>query len=161
MILFKIRRITSSFTRPSDTTAYASGDLVANSTTAGSVTPLKFNIGTGGFRLHGIRIGKSGTTITNATFTLHLFESIPTVANGDNGAISTTRSSKVGSVDLPIMVAYTDAAQAHIRLGDTGFLTPLAGYTTTGLVYGLLEAKAAYTPASAEVFDVILVLEQA
>lgn len=26
-----------SFTRPADTTAYASGDLVANSTTAGSV----------------------------------------------------------------------------------------------------------------------------
>jgi hypothetical protein len=27
----------ASFTRPADTTAYASGDLVANSTTAGSV----------------------------------------------------------------------------------------------------------------------------
>lgn len=33
-----ITTLSGSFTRPSDTTAYASGDLVANSTTAGSVT---------------------------------------------------------------------------------------------------------------------------
>ena len=33
-----------SFTRPGDTTPYASGDLVANSTTAGSVVPLTFTI---------------------------------------------------------------------------------------------------------------------
>lgn len=160
MIISKIRKITSSFTRPADTTAYTSGDLVADNTTAGSVIPLKFNIGVGGFKLHSIRIGKNNNTITNATFTLHLFESSPTNANGDNGAISTTRSNKLASVDLPIMIAYTDAGQAHIRLGDTGFLAPIVGYTPSGLIYGLLEAKAAYTPTSAEVFDVILVLEQ-
>ena len=37
--------VTATLTRPADTTAYASGDLVANSTTAGSVTPLTFNAG--------------------------------------------------------------------------------------------------------------------
>jgi hypothetical protein len=31
-----------SFTRPADATAYASGDIVANSVTAGSVVPLNF-----------------------------------------------------------------------------------------------------------------------
>lgn len=160
MIISKIFKVSDSFTRPADTTAYASGDLVANSTTAGLVTPLKFNIGFGGFRLHGLRVGKTNTTITNATFTLHLFETSPTAANGDNGAISTTRSAKLGTIDFPIMVAYTDAGQAHLKLGDTGLSTIPAGYTTSGIIYGLLEAKAAYTPASAETFDVVLILEK-
>jgi hypothetical protein len=39
-----INTVSATFTRPSDTTAYASGDLVANSTTAGSVTPLTLTL---------------------------------------------------------------------------------------------------------------------
>jgi hypothetical protein len=35
----------ASFTRPNNTTAYASGQLVANSTTAGSVAPMAFVLG--------------------------------------------------------------------------------------------------------------------
>ena len=55
---------TASFTRPADTTAYASGDLVANSTTAGSVIPMTFVIRpeNRGSMIRRARIKKSGTS---------------------------------------------------------------------------------------------------
>lgn len=160
MIISKLYKITDTFTRPADTTAYTIGDLVANSTTAGSVVPLKFNIGPGGFRIQGARVGKSDSTITLATFSLHLHESIPTLVNGDNGALSTNRANKAGILAFPIMVAFSTQGQANLNLGDTGFLSNLAGYTSTGILYGLLSAQAAYTPVSAEVFDVTLIIEK-
>ena len=79
-----------SFTRPANTTQYADGDLVANSATAGSVTPLKFSmngLGRAGV-IRRARISKTTNTATAATFLIHLFDAEPTVANGDNGAFS-------------------------------------------------------------------------
>ena len=61
----------ASFTRPDNATAYASGDLMANSTTAASVLPLRFMVGQkrGGVSgvILGARIAKSNQTVTNAT----------------------------------------------------------------------------------------------
>jgi hypothetical protein len=69
--------ISASFTRPADTTAYASGDLVANSTTAGSVAPLTFsNVvrvnGAGGL-VRRAKLRKTGTSTTNASFRIHFY----------------------------------------------------------------------------------------
>ncbi len=155
-----VKKVTNSFTRPADTTAYANGDLVANSTTAGSVVPVSFNIGRGGVKIVGARISKSNTTITNGTFTLHLFGSSPTVANGDNGAISFNLAEKFGSIDFAIMVAATDAGYTIAQGGQSILTDGLYYYTSGGLIYGLIEAKAAYTPASAEVFSIALVYEK-
>lgn len=149
----------ASFTRPADTTAYASGDLVANSTTAGSVTPLSFVLGgfsaLGQLRLVRARITKSGTTATNANFRLHLYQSSPTPANGDNGAWSTSGAADwLGNIDVTSMLAFTDGCTGtgSLPAGSEAFLRLKAGAT----IYGLLEAKAAYTPASAEVFTVTI-----
>lgn len=156
-----IKKQSYSFTRPSDTTAYASGDLVANSTTAGSVVPLTFNVGKGGIRIVGIRLNKSDETdVTAATFTLHFFGSSPTVANGDNGAISFSLSDKFGSVDLATMIAATDEAYAITNNGASILPGGLYWYTSSGLIYGLIEAKGAYTPASAEVFNAVILYER-
>src|SRR3569833_86506 len=111
----QVYNISASFTRPADTTAYASGDLVANSTTAGSVTPLTFTLGNtfpqGQLRLTRARIYKSGTTATNANFRLHLYEASPVPANGDNGAWSTDKSAnKIGNNDVTAMLALTDGS---------------------------------------------------
>src|SRR6185437_974597 len=81
--------LSANFTRPADTTAYATGDLVANSTTAGSVTPLSFTApryATGSGQVRRARLKKSTNTTTNATFRLHLYATSPTPTNGDNGA---------------------------------------------------------------------------
>ena len=154
----KLIRVSDSFTRPANTTPYSDLDLVANSATAGSVVPLSFNIGSSGGWLAGIRLSKSGVTITNGTFSVHLFGASPTVANGDNGALSTDVSAKIAEVELAIMVAYTDDGAAVAQVGGTPLPEKIP--MPYGVVYALLEADAAYTPASAEVFTLELTVEK-
>src|ERR1041385_1792793 len=96
----QLLRLSTTFVRPNDTTAYANGDLVANSTTANSVTPMTFKAPLRGIRLWRVFLFRTSTTVTNAKFRLHLFNDSPTVANGDNGAFSSTVSSYQGSVDI-------------------------------------------------------------
>lgn len=146
MAIFKTQ---SSFTRPADTTAYAANDLVANSTTAGSVTPMSFNLPPFSM-ITWASLKKSTATATNANFTLHLFNSSPTVANGDNSAFSPTNSNYLGSLQLDSTTSlFSDAAGSVNRLTSNGI-------PCGGTVYGLLLAGAAYTPASAEVFTITL-----
>lgn len=153
-----LKKITATFTRPSDTTAYTIADLVANSVTAGSVVPMTINIGGSGGRLHYAKLKKSGTTITNATFNMHLFGSSPTFVNGDNGALSYTATDYLGKLPFTIMVAGTDVGNTQIRAGETNFIYPWT--LPFAQVFAVLEAAAAYTPASAEVFTLLLGIEK-
>lgn len=150
---------TANFTRPADTTAYASGDLVANSTTAGSVVPLAFNDCNRGQGIHArirrVRVITSSTSTTNASFRVHVFYASPTVANGDNAAISFNQALKyIGQVDVTVGQAATDGAAGSATC-DMLFNT-----TSGTILYGLLEARGAYTPTSAEVFTVKLEIDQ-
>lgn len=143
--------VSASFTRPSNTTAYASGDLVANNTNAGSVTPLTFSSAHGFGAIVRARIEKSDKTTTNASFDLHLFEASPTVANGDNGALSIANlAGYLGKVSVTVN------ALAGATTGASGNADASAICPSGATVYGLLAATAAYTPASAEVFTVTL-----
>ncbi len=148
----------ASFTRPADTTAYASGDLVANSTTAGSVTPLAFVLGgfsgLGHFRVVRARMYKTTTTTTNASFRIHLYQASPSVTNGDNGAwLSSGAADWLGSIDVTSMLAFSDGAAGtgSLPAGSEAFIRNKTGAT----IYGLIEARAAYAPGSAEVFSVV------
>lgn len=148
----------ANFTRPSDTTAYASGDLVANSTTAGSVAPMQFTaarVAEGSFMVRKCRLWKSGTSITNSAFRLHLWTASPTPTNGDNGAfVATGSATYIGALDIPSMIAFSD--------GAAGNGVPLTGselsvkLSSGQVIYGLLEARGAYTPGNAESFAVVL-----
>ncbi len=147
----------AAFTRPNDTTAYASGDLVANSTTAASVVPISFadttrNVGGSG-AIRRARIFKSSVGITTASFRLHLYSSLPVPANGDNAAWSTPRSGYLGALDGTMATAFTDAAQCIAVPVDGTEITYHAGGAT---LYGLLEARSAYTPVAQETFTVEL-----
>lgn len=159
----------ASFTRPADTTAYASGDLVANSVTAGSVVPLSFKDGGSAalaqFRIVRARLSKSTTTTSNASFRLHLYQATvagvaPIVANGDNGAWSSTGAATgascdwLGNIDITSMLAGTDGAfgTGSLPAGSEMYLRS----SNLATIYGLLEVRAAYTPGSAEVFSVTL-----
>lgn len=144
----------TSFTRPADTTAYAANDLVANSTTAGSVVPMSFTIPKlSGFKLYKVSIARSNATVTNAKFNLHLYGLSPTCSNGDNGAWLTTASNWLGSFAVDGSTqTFSDTSTAYAISATYPFLLLPAGRT----IYGLLQATAAYTPASAEVFTVTL-----
>lgn len=155
-----ISLVEASFTRPSNTTAYTAADLMANSTTAASVTPMEFVVPVGlgrGLRIVGVKCKKSGTTATNSDFKINLFTSSPTVANGDNGAFSSTESGYIGQLDIGTLRAFTDDCSLNNSLSDSLDIT--WKLNTGNTIYGLMEADAAYTPESAEVFTVTLVIE--
>lgn len=155
-----VLELKQSFTRPADTTAYAANDLVANSTTAGSVVPLEMTNNTflGGAYIRRARLYKSGTSVTNTSFRVHIYKSSPTPANGDNGAFSTNNvADYLGALDVTIDRAFTD--------GSFGVALPMIGneinFTdSTDDIFALIEAKAAYTPASGEVFTLTLELHR-
>ena len=150
-----IKKVSDSFSRPANTTQYTATDLVANNATAGSVVPLIFNTGRGGIRVKGAHITKTDETdVTAADFSLHLFGSSPTVANGDNGTLSYNYSDKFADIDFATMVAATDVAWAV----STGL--DLNWNTASGNIYGLIEADGTYTPASGETFAVTLIFER-
>lgn len=141
--------VSARFTRPADTTAYASGDLAANSTTAGSVVAMSLLVGAGIYQIRRVRLLKNGTGVTNAAFRAHFYGSAPTAANGDNSAWSTSKAADYfGSVDVTVDKAFTD--------GAAGQATTEINCAVTGTIYALLEARGAYTPASAEIFTLAI-----
>lgn len=158
----KIISTSATITRPSDTTAYASGDLIANSTTAGSVTPLTFYVGYGtGFKINRVKVKFNSTTPTNAKFRLHLYGASPTPTNGDNGAWLTTESSYLGAVDIDASaLTFSDSTSAYGIYVNTALTeTPILDMGINGVLYGLLTATAAYTPTSGEIFTISLIGE--
>lgn len=146
----------NTMTRPSDTTQYASGDLVANSTTAGSVTAMTFDNAAREsrvLRVERVRLRKSGTSVTNAQFRVHFYNASPgTPTNGDNGALSTSIANWVGSADVTIDRAGTDGSiGAGLSLTGTPMTIKIG---SNNILYALIEARNAYTPASGETFTI-------
>ncbi len=159
-----LRTIAASFIRPSDTTAYAAGDLVANSTTAASVVPLSWtpNKQRAGFWLKGVRLRIDKSDITNAQFRVHLYSAIPTfVTAGDNSAFSTVVATGYASwlCSLDATFAMRDAAgAAGMALPGSAVILPQP-FDADATIYGLVEALAAYTPKSASVITAELLAE--
>lgn len=157
----------AAFTRPADTTAYTAGDRVADATAAAAV--LEFTSvarATGeAVRIERVRLRKTGTSLTNASFRVHLFRTLPTVSVSDNGVFNASNvlaladiAGYVGSVDVTMDKAATIGARGvGVPTTGSGITCEAAGATghTTSL-WAVIEALAAYTPASAETFTVTL-----
>lgn len=149
--------LSQTITRPADTTAYASGDLVANSTTAGSVTPFRF---TGAARNVGAKteimrasLQVSQALLANGTFRLHLFSKAPTVTGGDNAAldVASNLAAYIGWFEIALSIIGTGQGAYGV---SSPVATGAAGHavrydTANADLWGLLEARAAYVPTSA------------
>ncbi|MEO1169930.1 MAG: hypothetical protein AAFW97_14590 [Pseudomonadota bacterium] len=150
-------KVSGSFSRPANTTAYASGDLVADTVTAGSVEalvltaeaserPLPNKVGA----VRRVMLKKSATSTTNADFRIHLFTEPPTTfSNGDNGALACDgMAGYLGFVDVTV-------GSTFLTDGSAGYAGPTANSFFSGAkLYAVIEARAAYTPASEETFTV-------
>lgn len=152
-----IKRTTSqTITRPADTTAYADLDLVANSTTPGSVTPFVWEP-RGGYaqmRVQSAIVNKSTGTTANGSFRLWLFTTLPTVANGDNSAlVPVVMTGFIGTLSGAATFGGSTTARTPLGVDTQGAIWP-----SNNTLYGLLEAKAAYVPGSEETFSVELIL---
>lgn len=144
---------TASFTRPSDTTPYGANDLVANSTTAGSVAALSLGWGDLHGSLRRLRLTTSNATITNGSFLVWLFGADPSgaVSAGDNSALAGLSFSTYDLLGAPIAITLTAAMGS---VGGIGIATLDRGIMDVPeRVYALIQATAAYTPASGEVFS--------
>jgi hypothetical protein len=154
----------ANFTRPADTTQYAVGDLIANSTTAGSVVPLSwipFPVRAGGW-ITGARLRIDKSDVTSAQFRLHIYSATPTfVTAGDNSAFSTVVATGyaawLASYDATL-VAIDVAGVSGIMVPTEGLVPPLS-IIQGATIYGLLEARATYTPKSTSVLTVELLVE--
>jgi hypothetical protein len=155
----QVGNISSTFVRPANTTAYATGQLVANSVTAGAVVPMAFKLDNsfpmGQFRLTRARLVKTSAVTTNATFRLHLYQVLPAVTNGDGGVwLSTQAANWLGNIDISSMLAFSDGAAGtgSCVAGSEQIVRMTQGTT----IYALVAALGAYTPTSAEQFTVTL-----
>lgn len=156
----------SAITRPNDTNAYADGDLLANNTTASSVTPFSLAISIENDEpcvLHSGKIVTTDTGAPGASIELWLFRTAVVAAshitNGDNGAFSisendlqailtgTFESTKTGSV-----------ARLVPKTGLPALIAPVSGGKTLN---GLLKVKTAFTPIAQSTWTPTLYLEPA
>ena len=157
-------------TRPADTNAYAVGDAIASTTVAGDVTPLTFAAANEpGFvgRIVGARLITDTATATGA-MRLHLFNTTPFAVGGfqaDNAALALTYTAlKTGSagalpnylgwIDFSSFVAHSASSVAVGACDQTELYFDCPA--TSSLIYGLLEARAIFTPASAQRFSAVL-----
>jgi len=148
----------STVTRLANTTAYAFGQLISFSVTAATVnaSPVAAAVAKANdqaFTLLRCRLEKTGTTVTNAIFRIHCYNVAPVCANGDTGAWSTALTGNVylGSFDVTCNKAGTDGAWG-CGVPTEGSIICGKPVTGTQNIYYLIEARAAYTPASGEVF---------
>jgi len=155
----------NSIMRPANSTPYALGQLVANSTIAGSVTPINIaaarkNAGTG--RVLRARLSKTTTSLTNASFRVHLFKTAPTTTSGDGAAFSGVAgvaAIHLGYVDITMDVAFSDGAKG-VGAPAVGSCISFDAPSGTTNISALIEARAAYTPGSAETFTLALEVDR-
>ena len=144
--------------RPADTTAYAVNDAVSNSTSAPTVltfTNLARANAKSGYLVKARLITDQKANV--AQFRLHLFHTTTTAIN-DNAAYALLYANKdkaVGYIDFNSMTtedATASDAAFSMWTGQLHFVCDSASRT----LYGLLETKTAFTPASGQKFYVEL-----
>lgn len=145
-------------TRPADTLVYASGDAVANATSSAAfitVSDLASVDGGSGVIL-GARLVKSGSGTTNADFRLHLFRTYAGAAPNDNVAFAPSAADvrqHLGFVDF--FVSNSISLNGNVIYQGVLSRSVISfNLDTFKTATAVLEARGAYTPTSAEIFDV-------
>ncbi len=150
-----IRKV--AFTRPANTTAYATGDEVSNSATAASVVPLKFEGVTRSPLWTATILDAALVEDTNEStlpsLELWLFTSPPVTA-GDN---VTCAFSDADLTDRKVCIIPFNVSYAGILSTGGNTAWEATGinkgfYAPGGNLYGIYIVRNAYTPLSAETF---------
>lgn len=144
----------ASFSRPADTVAYDIGDLIADTTVAGSITPMVFPIarkngGTG--VLVRVRATCTDTALLNKTARLHVFKTKPTSSAGDNaafaGSVNGLAARHICEVDIVFDRLFSDGVKG-VGVVDVGAMAAFDTEDTSPNLYGLFEAQFAGALAS-------------
>lgn len=155
------KTVEASYTRPADTTAYAAGDVVANSTSAATIlsfTGFARAPGLGGVVQNAVLID-SVAAATKPWLELYLFDTAPTMQN-DNAAWAPSDAELEKC--LGVIVFDGTATNAFKTTSNGGLVASgavsLSMQCASGssTLYGILVARNAYVPASGEKFVVRL-----
>lgn len=153
--------VTATLTRPSDTNAYAAGDIVANATSNASVITFsncaRILAGTG--VVTAAVMIDSAAPVTKLDAELYLFSSSP-ATDDDNEALNISDSDAlklIGVIDFGGDPYVTGANCIYQQLGVNIMFECAAASKD---LYGILVARNIYTPVSAEVFTIKLKVSQ-
>lgn len=159
--------VDATLTRPDNTTQYAVGDGITNSTTAPTAIIWEDCtrwIGTTAVLL-GAHMIKSTTSSTQAKFILHLWNDVPPSVPNDNAAYSITAqvnySNYIGYLTVDKTSAgftYADGLGKQFTL--VGGSTPFKITASSRRLYGVLQADGTYTPGASEEFKIRLYIQQ-
>lgn len=177
-------RVTATYARPADNTAYSIGDLIGNSGTANLVVPISFTVARasgGSGRVTGCRcvVTAASGTIVLPAFDLLLFRpeaSIPFAAAGypaDNAALNVTSAAMLELVGILSfgVTNWRNQAGGSTAAGTqiyqaSGFVNrPYAPFNLASIpssvVLGLLQAQNTWTPTAViNTFDFALDVDQ-
>jgi hypothetical protein len=156
-----IKSVTASFTRPSDTTQYVTGDVVCNSTSAPTVltfSGMANSNGLGGvIQSATLYLGSNPTT--KPTWDLFLFDTAPTIDN-DNSPFTPTDAEILNCVGVitfgaPI-IGDVSGTGTNMVYQSAPMLSYVCAAANTAL-YGVLVARNTITPTSADTYNIRLV----
>lgn len=151
----------ATLTRPANTTAYAgtttTPQLIASSTTAGSIAVPSFAIGTSG----GYASIPRATLSTNATtgwgavtLLINLWVAAPTYTNGDGGTYAVATGAASWRVQYSCtLVQYADGASCSMipLVGNAPVLHPSSGTA----IYWDIEIASSATPISGQTYTLV------
>lgn len=154
----KLATVTDSFTRPSNTTAYAAKDVVsADPSTIRTFTSIARISGGSGYLVKAQLFSSVAAEVQRMR--LHLYNtSSPTVLDDNvaNTMLYADAGKYVGFIDFPALATETGSSAAQ------ALWTGAIGFTTSGNanLFGVLETLDAYTPASAATYTIRLSADQ-
>ena len=164
-------RVSDDFTRVSDTNIYAVGDHIASTTTAGSVTAANSSFvlasalrdnDLGGY-IDQIVLQSSVSNTTASDFRVHFFNTDPYASaptSGDNAALvlsANAASQYLGYIDVSLTLSLISGKTTGVGVPDIPIPIKAASGTT---IWGVLQTRNTYTPASAEVFTLYAQISQ-
>lgn len=154
--------VTVSKTRPADITTYAAGDVVNESTSAGTVWTFSNMVrgaGLGGV-IQAAQLIDSAAQSTKPDLELYLFDTTLTTQN-DNAAwapADADMKTLVARIDFSLGSFKTAGGNGVIQAVNLSLPFQCASGSTT--LYGILVARNAYTPISSEEFTIRLAVLQ-
>lgn len=155
--------ISTEFTRPADTTAYAANDVVSDSTGATTMQALAnaARVSGGSGYIVGIRVTTDKKSVTPRV-RVHFYNTTGATLAADNAAwkeVYADVSKRVASWDLPAMTTGADTTNSDMsRAIDMTCRIPYTCAATS--LYYVLETLDAFTPASGEKVTVTVFMDR-
>ena len=143
--------VSTSFTRPNDTTAYSQYDAVSNSTSAPTLLSLS-GLHKGIIMTAKLATGKTGGTIRSGSFKLRLFNAAVTPVNDNSGIpmLWANRTKGFADIDFTLTSGGTGSDSASAKVQNLNIIN------NWDTIYILVESVGAYTPVALQEFYIEL-----